>query len=188
MNCLKRGWKAVARSPAGEYNISRCINILNNVENFAIFRLYFFFFIISLVFRNSYILLLFFIRNKKCSRVYLVYLTRFYLFRARRISEIIPRTVNITISLSIPSEPDRMADKSGCQNTNIGEVWDSQPKWTGYWIKTTLYIGIWRLIMFWTCFGNLKSFRETWIPESVCHNWSLSWWCLKVRTWDFLHH
>lgn len=47
---------------------------------------------------------------------------------------IIPRTVNIAISLNIPSEPDRMADKSGCQNTNIGEVWDSQPKWTGYWI------------------------------------------------------
>ena len=35
---------------------------------------------------------------------------------------IIPRTVNIAISLNIPSEPDRMADKSGCQNTNIGEV------------------------------------------------------------------
>ena len=47
--------------------------------------------------------------------------------------------VNITISLNIPSEPDRMADKSVCQNTNIGEVWEeekvnSQPKWTGYWI------------------------------------------------------
>ena len=37
---------------------------------------------------------------------------------------IIPRTVNIAISLNIPSEPDRMADKSGCQNTNIGH-WGS---------------------------------------------------------------
>ena len=39
MNSLKRGWKAVARSAAGEFNQSPCINILSKVENFAIFRL-----------------------------------------------------------------------------------------------------------------------------------------------------
>ena len=41
-------------------------------------------------------------------------------------------------------------------------------------LQTTLFIGIWRLIMFWTYWGSLKSFKQTWILES----W-IKLWCRK---------
>ena len=58
-----------------------------------------------------------------------------------------------------------------------------------YWITNNTIYWIWRLIMFWTSFGNLKSFKQTFGSMNLClyPSSSQKLWCLKsVRT--SLHH
>ena len=93
-----------------------------------------------------------------------------------------------------------MADKSGAVKTQTLEKRSLifSPNDLIIVLQTTLFIQIWRVIMFWTSFGNLHSFKQTWIPESMSVSMGypsssqkskkIMLWCLNIRTFSSSHH